>query len=209
MAILEEKCLQAFVETATEPIYHLLKGLSTKAVIDLLDQPPSVQRATTAETLAVELRRQTWEDDHVWYRRLSTWVRENSTMAVSEARSDRGHAFLAIALPLPPDRSTGPQASRSPTYLDFQMRTLIPSGQIHNFLNGLFTAGYDDKETKTQVPATIAVPNHPGIEVNLYHRPDDTTARTECDAITNINARAEAVDETVVGGFWKCSHNFH
>ncbi|RKL27006.1 hypothetical protein BFJ72_g13440 [Fusarium proliferatum] len=83
------------------------------------------------------------------------------------------------------------------------MRTLRPSGKIHSFLNGLFTAGYYDKETKTQVPATIAVPNYPGIEVNLYHRPDDTTARTECNAITNINARAEAVNETVVGGFWK------
>ena len=59
MAALEEKCLQAFVETAAEPISHLLKGLSTKAVIDLLDQPPSIQRATTTETLAVELRRQT------------------------------------------------------------------------------------------------------------------------------------------------------
>ncbi|CZR43054.1 uncharacterized protein FPRO_08030 [Fusarium proliferatum ET1] len=116
-------------------------------------------------------------------------------MAVSEARSDRGHEFLAIALPLP--------HGFSKPYLDFQMRTLRPSGKIHSFLNGLFTAGYYDKETKTQVPATIAVPNYPGIEVNLYHRPDDTTARTECNAITNINARAEAVNETVVGGFWK------
>ncbi|KAF5718282.1 hypothetical protein FGLOB1_1732 [Fusarium globosum] len=133
-------------------------------------------------------------------------------MAVSEARSDRGHEFPAIALPLPHGthsnlalyylHTTCRQVNWPPgfskPYLDFQMRTLRPSGKIHSFLNGLFTAGYYDKETKTQVPATIAVPNYPGIEVNLYHRPDDTTARTECDAITNINARAEAVNETVV-----------
>ncbi|CCT68652.1 uncharacterized protein FFB20_14402 [Fusarium fujikuroi] len=137
-------------------------------------------------------------------------------MVVSGARSDRGYEFLAIALPLPHGTHsnlalyylhTGRQVNWPPgfskPYLDFQMRTLRPSGKIHSFLNGLFTAGYYDKETKTQVPATIAVPNYPGMEVNLYHPPDDTTARTECDAIANINARAEAVNETVVGGFWK------
>ncbi|KAF4443431.1 hypothetical protein FACUT_1355 [Fusarium acutatum] len=133
MAMLEEKCLQAFVETAAEPICHLLKGPSAKAAADLPGQPPSVQRAATAEALAVELRRQAGKDHHVWYKRLSTWVRENATMAVSEARSDRGPEFPALALPLPPgtqsnlalyylhsilvDKSTGRQISQSLTWI--------------------------------------------------------------------------------------------
>lgn len=148
MAILEEKCLQAFVETATEPIYHLLKGLSTKAVIDLLDQPPSVQHATTAGTLAVELRRQTWEDHHVWYRRLSTCVRENSTMAVSEARSDRGHAFLAIALPLPP----GTHSNLAVYYLHTGRQVNWPPGFSKPYLPRLPNEDFDTIWANPQFP---------------------------------------------------------
>ncbi|KAF5703997.1 hypothetical protein FMUND_12756 [Fusarium mundagurra] len=208
------------MENSGHPIYHLLKGSSAKAAADLPDQPPSLQHAATAEALALDLRRRDEEDDLVWYQRLSTWVRDNAEIAVADGGSDRGPEFPAVALPLPPGTHsnlalylhTGRQVNWPPgfskPYLDFQMRTLRPSGQFHKFLNGLFTPGYYDKETKTQIPATIAVPNYPGVEVNLYHRPEDTTARTECNAITNINARAEAVNETVVGGFWKYSHNF-
>ncbi|EWZ37539.1 hypothetical protein FOZG_09528 [Fusarium oxysporum Fo47] len=219
---LEEKCQHAFIETAAEPIYHLLKGPSAKAAADLPDQPPSVQRAATAEALALELRCRDGEDDHVWYKRLSTWVRDNATMAVSEVRSDRGPEFPAIALPLPPGTQsnlalyylhTGRQVNWPPgfskPYLDFQMSTLRPSGKFHTFLNSLFNAGYYNKETKSYIPSTIAIEGYTGVEVNLYHRPDDTTTRTECNTITEINARAKAVTGTVVGSFWNYSHNFH
>ncbi|KAF5642326.1 hypothetical protein F52700_3174 [Fusarium sp. NRRL 52700] len=189
----EGKCLEAFVATAAEPIYHLLEGPSAKAATYLADQPPSLKRAATAEALDLDLRRRDGEDDLVWYQRLSTWVRDNAEMAVADGGSHRGPEFPAVALP-----------ARIPTWLSTVCilvdKTLRPSGQFHKFLNGLFTPGYYDKETKTQAPATIAVPNYPGIEVNLYHSPDDTTARTKRNAITNINARAEAVNEALFPG---------
>ncbi|QKD54527.2 uncharacterized protein FOBCDRAFT_118018, partial [Fusarium oxysporum Fo47] len=133
----------------------------------------------------------------VWYKRLSTWVRDNATMAVSEVRSDRG-----------PEQVNWPPGFSKP-YLDFQMSTLRPSGKFHTFLNSLFNAGYYNKETKSYIPSTIAIEGYTGVEVNLYHRPDDTTTRTECNTITEINARAKAVTGTVVGSFWNYSHNFH
>ncbi|KAF5581355.1 hypothetical protein FPANT_8968 [Fusarium pseudoanthophilum] len=143
----KRKYLEAFVTTAAEPIYHLLKGPSAKAAADLPDQPPSLQRAATAEALSLDLRRRDGEDDLVY-------------------------CFT------PSSRSTGPQVSRSP----------------------IWTSRNQDPGSCDYCRAKLP---YPGVEVNLYHRPEETTARTECNAITNINARAKSVNETIVGGFWK------
>ncbi|KAM0557089.1 hypothetical protein ACHAPJ_005352 [Fusarium lateritium] len=74
-----KKSRNAFVETAAEILYGMIKVPSDQAVADLPSEPPSVQRAATAEALAVEPRHTADEEDDVWYVRVHAWVAENAS----------------------------------------------------------------------------------------------------------------------------------
>ncbi|KAF5678393.1 hypothetical protein FDENT_8969 [Fusarium denticulatum] len=186
---LEERCLRVFIETAAEPIYHLPKGTSARAAADLPNQPPSIQRAATAEALAMELRCRDREDDLDWYKRLSTWVYDNASIAASELRSDRGPEFSAVALPLPP----GTQSRLGLYYLHTARQVNWPPGSY-----AFVTGGPDSGKTTTAMKLVAAIVSG-GVGEIRQHQPKLTIA-VESDPVTSDKPESTGwLDEHIIG----------
>ncbi|SCN67021.1 uncharacterized protein FFB20_02444 [Fusarium fujikuroi] len=197
-----------FKAFAASFLYGILPQPSAEAIAEHARKPLNVQLAATAQHLAEALRQRDDENDIDWGNRVRVFVRENGPGRSTQGISGYGEAFTAIVRDLPPgtaanigllevktaNQSNWPIGLKKPP-VKLSLPHVTIKGPLHEFLSNIWVPVKDAPASTTYKTVTF----------KAWFKPDDTSIKAECAAVTEINSLGE---NAISKNFWTWAQCF-
>ncbi|KAJ3525054.1 hypothetical protein NM208_g11808 [Fusarium decemcellulare] len=216
----EAWAMRSFYKTAAEILFELITVPSEEAVREHPNLSLSVQRVVTAKAVAAVLRQRLDAEksnddelDYEWFGRIRTWVMDNATFPLPPPLHHFGLEWAAKRIPLPPGTlsnialfsvSTPGQvkwaSGKNRPPVRFQMKPIAPVGQLHTFMNSLFTSTKGTWSSRHPSATTVA---------RIQHKPEAASTSAEYAAGSILKSQSMRTPPPWAARFWEHTMLFH